>query len=216
MTEPAATPTPTPMAMFPLGSVLLPGMALPLHVFEPRYRAMVTSVLAADPPEFGVVLIERGSEVGGGDVRADLGCVARVLDAAEHPDGRWELLALGTRRIEVLEWLPDEPHPQALVVDRPDDEPDEQVSADALEQLATDTLEVAALAAQLGPVPLPAQIVLSEDPELRVYQLATLCPIGPLDRLAVLRSSDLHQRAELLGELVAEQRLLLEARRDLG
>ena len=65
--------------MFPLGKVLVPGEVLPLHVFEPRYRQLVVDLLAADdrPPEFGVVLIERGWEVGGGDARTDIGTVAR-------------------------------------------------------------------------------------------------------------------------------------------
>ena len=54
-------PDPTEMAMFPLSSVLLPTMLLPLHVFVDRYRVMVDDVLRRDPPEFGVVLIERGS-----------------------------------------------------------------------------------------------------------------------------------------------------------
>ena len=73
--------------MFPLGTVLFPGAVLPLHVFEPRYRALVRDCLAGDR-EFGVVLIERGSEVGGGDVRVEVGTVARIVQVAEPPDGR--------------------------------------------------------------------------------------------------------------------------------
>jgi len=76
------------MAMFPLGMVLLPTMVVPIHVFEPRYRKMAGDCLAGDR-EFGVVLIERGSEVGGGDVRTDVGTVARIIEAQEFPDGRW-------------------------------------------------------------------------------------------------------------------------------
>ena len=63
------TDSPRELAIFPLGSVLFPGMPLPLRVFEPRYVAMIASVLGNAEREFGVVLIERGSEVGGGDVR---------------------------------------------------------------------------------------------------------------------------------------------------
>ena len=62
--------------MFPLGNVLFPHAQLPLHVFEPRYRALAETCLAGDG-EFGVVLIERGSEVGGGDTRFSIGTVAR-------------------------------------------------------------------------------------------------------------------------------------------
>ena len=64
--------------MFPLGSVLFPHAVLPLHVFEPRYLALVERCLAGDQ-EFGVVLIERGSEVGGGDVRFSVGTVTRIV-----------------------------------------------------------------------------------------------------------------------------------------
>ena len=85
----------TRLAMFPLGTVLLPGAVLPLHVFEPRYRTLVADCLAGEP-EFGVVLIERGSEVGGGDVRRDVGTVARIVEVAELPDGRSALVTVGT------------------------------------------------------------------------------------------------------------------------
>ena len=58
--------------MFPLGTVLLPGGILPLHVFEDRYREL-TEYCLGNQTSFGVVLIERGHEVGGGDVRASVG-----------------------------------------------------------------------------------------------------------------------------------------------
>src|SRR5688500_15370184 len=78
------------MPMFPLGMALLPGAVLPLHVFEPRYRQMVHDMLAdeVDAPEFGVVMIERGREVGGGDTRTRVGTVARLVDIRALPDGR--------------------------------------------------------------------------------------------------------------------------------
>ena len=74
-------------AMFPLGTVLLPGGVLPLQVFEPRYRQMVRDLLADDsrPPEFGVVMIERGSEVGGGDARSTVGTLAQIADIRARP-----------------------------------------------------------------------------------------------------------------------------------
>ena len=78
---------PRVLPMFPLGSVVLPGVAIPLHVFEPRYRALVMTCLTEDRL-FGSVLIERGSEVGGGDVRANTGTLVRLLEAEETPDGR--------------------------------------------------------------------------------------------------------------------------------
>src|SRR4051794_19374446 len=102
------------LPMFPLGTVLFPYATLPLHVFEPRYRMMVRTVLR-DDHEFGVVLIERGSEVGGGEARFEVGTVARIVHAAELDDGRFALTAVGLRRLRVTEWLPDDPYPQAVV-----------------------------------------------------------------------------------------------------
>src|SRR5882757_6408667 len=85
--------------MFPLGNVLFPHAQLPLHVFEPRYRALAETCLAGDG-EFGVVLIERGSEVGGGDTRFSIGTVARIVAAGRLPDGRY-LLATEAARADV-------------------------------------------------------------------------------------------------------------------
>ncbi len=107
--------------MFPLGTVLFPGQLLPLQIFEPRYLVMIAEVLAGDG-EFGIALIERGSEVGGGDVRSDVGCLARVVQAQQLDDGRVGLLVEGVRRLRILEWLEDDPFPRALIamVDRPE------------------------------------------------------------------------------------------------
>ena len=82
--------------MFPLGSVLLPGGLLPLHVFEPRYRQMVIDCLAEDgEPEFGQALITHGREAGGGDERATVGTVAQVLQIDALDEGRYALVASG-------------------------------------------------------------------------------------------------------------------------
>ena len=102
--------------MFPLGTVLFPSAVLPLHVFEPRYQALVRHCLATEP-EFGVVLIERGNEVGGGDVRSAVGTVARIVQLAELDGGRFALVAVGVRRMRVQAWLPDDPYPRADVDD---------------------------------------------------------------------------------------------------
>ncbi len=85
--------------MFPLGTPLLPGSLLPLHVFELRYQIMMDDVMAREPHEFGVVMIERGYEVGGGDVRAGIGTVALVARSEEVDDGRRTCLLLASHEI---------------------------------------------------------------------------------------------------------------------
>lgn len=197
--------------MFPLGSVLLPGMVLPLHVFEERYRELVQVVLAQPEPVFGVTLIERGSEVGGGDVRAEVGCLAQVVEAAQTADGRWALVSVGTGRFRVAEWLPDDPYPRARVELLPDPEVDGVLLAEALAPVEAKVRTVAELAAALGAEPLPADLELAEDPVLRGYQLAVLSPLGALDRQRVLVSEGPLLRAALLSGLLDEQEELLRA-----
>src|SRR6516225_1326379 len=98
--------------MFPLEAVLFPNAVMPLQIFEPRYREMIEVCLRSDG-RFGVVLIERGSHVGGGDSRFDFGTVARVVEAARTPDGRYLLATVGTERLRVRRWLSDDPFPRA-------------------------------------------------------------------------------------------------------
>lgn len=179
-------PGATTMPMFPLGSVLVPSMVLPLHVFEERYRQLVRDCLDGTP-EFGVVLISRGSEVGGGDVRYDVGTVARMVEAAELPDGRYALHCVGTRRIRVVRWGDDDPYPRAEVTDWPD-EPD-GTAAEAIEGRARALAELRralALQAELGEPAPPATIEVDDDPGTAGHQIAALAPIGPLDRQRLL------------------------------
>jgi Lon protease-like protein len=94
------------LPLFPLGTVLFPGMILPLRVFEERYRQMVADLLDRPEParEFGVVAIRKGREVGTGTVPElhDVGCVARLRETTRHADGRYDLVTIGTRRFRLL------------------------------------------------------------------------------------------------------------------
>lgn len=199
--------------MFPLGSVLLPGSVLPLHVFEPRYRALVSDVLDAEVPEFGVVLIERGSEVGGGDQRRDVGTVAQVTEVIALPDGRFALTAVGTRRIRVHAWLPDDPYPLADVDDWPDPTPDDPDALQArVEPLLVTVRRLHALRSELVEgAPLP-DVELAEEPVLASYHLATLAPVGPVDDLRLLRSAGAAERLDLLEELLRDEETVLRFR----
>ncbi len=89
------------LPLFPLHTVLCPGVALPLHVFEPRYRALVARCLEEGTP-FGVVLIRDGREVGAGPTSiATVGTVAEIREAGKFSDGRYELLIVGVRRFRI-------------------------------------------------------------------------------------------------------------------
>ncbi len=148
--------------MFPLGSVLFPYAALPLHVFEPRYRALVEHCLAGEP-EFGVVLIERGSEVGGGDTRFAVGTVARIVEVSRFTDGRYALVAVGTARLRVHEWLPDDPYPLATV-EVVDEAAASPVMVAARSAVEAQLRRVLALATELGATVAPSDVRLDDDP----------------------------------------------------
>jgi ATP-dependent Lon protease len=193
--ENVALPTP----MFPLGTVLFPFAVLPLHVFEQRYRALTEDCLKGNS-EFGVVLIERGMEVGGGDTRFSIGTIARIVEAARFADGRWALLAVGTRRARIQTWLPDDPYPLALVEDLPDDAitPDDEPLLTAAERAVRRAL---ALKAELNEPAVPATVELEDEPERAAYQLAAYAPLGPVDQQRLLEETSWRARLQLLGEL---------------
>jgi Lon protease-like protein len=186
------------MPMFPLGSPLLPGVVLPLHVFEPRYRQLVQDCLDDPDHEFGVVLIERGFEVGGGDVRCDVGTVARMLQVAELGDGRFALVTIGTRRIKVNAWVPDDPYPLADVDDWPDDETADSDLGERTAEVGHRVRRLNALAAELGGTQADAAYELSDDLLVASYHLCAVAPIGPADRQRLLCATGPSDRIELL------------------
>jgi uncharacterized protein len=200
------------MPMFPLGTVLLPGGVLPLHVFEPRYRQLVIDCLADDSgePEFGVTLIERGSEVGGGDQRAPVGVVARMVQVEPLPDGRYALVTVGTRRIRVNAWLPDDPYPLADVDDWRDLEPDAPGLADRVAAATGRLRDVLELAARLAEV--PRELTISDDPLVASYHLSGLAPLGPADRYRLLCAASPAERLDLLAECLDDVEAMLRFR----
>lgn len=187
------------IAMFPLGSVLLPGMPLQLRVFEPRYVAMLTAVLSGPDNEFGVVLIERGSEVGGGDIRFAVGTVARIVSLREA-EGSILLLANGAARFEVVRWLQDDPYPRAEVRELPGVEFTDATSAQLAEAEAVVRATISR-ASEFVDLAWPADVELSHDPAERIWQVAGISPLSSLDQYALLRSTT---AAELLVRLVDE------------
>jgi uncharacterized protein len=193
------------MPMFPLGTALLPGAVLPLHVFEPRYRQMVHDILVdgVDAPEFGVVMIERGREVGGGDTRTRVGTVARVADMRAMPDGRYALVAVGAERLRVNAWLPDDPYPLADIDLWPDEDrgivdlDDVTRAIEALHQRVRDLNEAVRALGEMTP---PPDTEIADDPHLALYHLGSLAPLGPADRQRMLDAPTLAERLTVFAD----------------
>jgi Lon protease-like protein len=202
------------LPLFPLGTVLFPGMVLPLRVFEERYRLMVGDLLQRpEPREFGVIAIRKGHEVGAQAVHElyDVGCVATVREVTPHPDGRYDLVAVGARRFRLLradrtlayyrgevEYLPDE-NPGEEAADPGDD------AAAAVQAAFRDYLN--ALADQAGAVIRVADI--PDEPVMLSYVVAAAMIIDLPERQGLLAAPDAAARLRAERQLLTRERAML-------
>ena len=177
----------TVMPMFPLGSVLMPAMPLPLRIFEPRYLKLLGDLMGSENPEFGVVLIERGDEVGGGEKRMTLGTIASVINIGTTQEF-YGLESFGTQRFRVTSWLPDDPYPLAVIELVPDLVWDDTL-LDSKNQLETKVRQLLAFASEFTNLQFGASTELSDDPMEACWQLAGILPIGELDQMDLLSSA---------------------------
>jgi Lon protease-like protein len=197
-----------PLPMFPLGLTLLPGMALPLRLFEPRYLQMYADIID-DDREFGVVLIERGVESRDDNPTYDVGCTAYIVGSGIHEDGTLALVTIGRNRIRVLEWQESDPYPLAQVEEL-EDEPLSDVGMASLESAANRLPGLLASAAELNPELDTGVPDLSEDPVQALYQLAQLAGLQAFDLQKVLAAETTDIRAALVDDLMAETMEMIE------
>ncbi|WP_338538282.1 LON peptidase substrate-binding domain-containing protein [Janibacter terrae] len=190
------------LPMFPLGSALLPGNLLPLQIFEPRYLTMLRDIAGGDG-RFGVVLIERGFEVGGGDQRFAIGTVASIEQLQPTADGRVRLLARGEERFEVVTWLPEDQYPRADVRRLPDLEWSSEHTTRLADTEGIVRRALVVVSEYRAPLWSP-DVELSEDPVTRSWQLAGIAPLGALDQLALLRSSSVEELLERTAQMTTE------------
>ena len=196
-------------AIFPLETVLFPHTPLALRVFEERYLKMLGASLEAESPSFGVVLIERGSEVGGGDTRFRTGTMARIVEVAAR-ESAIELLVVGQERIEISAWWDDEPYPTAEVHPVADLAWDSALAPlrDEAEKHVRRVLTRAALTTGSRWDP---SIEISDDPLESSWQLAAIAPLGPIDQLELLRATSLAGLLARLIDLTLEAEEILTA-----
>ena len=196
--------------MFPLGSVLFPAMPLPLRVFEPRYLTMLQDLLASEAAEFGVVLIERGQEVGGGEQRFSRGTIARIREISPA-EGFVGVLAVGEDRIEVVEWLSESPYPLARVRRLPELDWDE-ACGERREQTELLVRRTLARASEFEEHLWPSTVELADDPVAGTWQLAAIAPIGPLDHLRLLDAETVRELLDAMFVAVTDAGETLDGR----
>ena len=205
------------LPLFPLNVVLFPGMALPLHVFEERYKEMIGRCLEANEG-FGVVLIREGQEVGDPATPFEVGTVARIASVERLPDGRMNLVTVGARRFRCIEHLQDRPYRVARVTWLEDETP----AADAAAKLADEVRE--AVEAYLRAVYALAEqprraITFPDDVTMLSFQVGAVLQIAAEERQRLLETTDTEARLrQELALLRRETRLLqmLLGRRDSG
>jgi uncharacterized protein len=192
------------LPLFPLGTVLYPGLLLPLHIFEDRYRQLVRDLLdGPEPRRFGVIAIRKGRETGVAGISSlhEIGCTATLRRVAEHDDGRFDLVTVGTQRFRLLELDDSRPYLQGevdLLAEDAGDEAAAGVAAEAVRRGFRAYLDAltARGATQVSVPDLPA------DPVQLSYLVAASVIIDLGDQQALLAEPDAAAR------LAAERALL--------
>ena len=190
----------TVMPMFPLSTVLLPGMPLSLRIFEERYLKLLGDLIAEENPEFGVVLIERGPEVGGGEKRLPIGTIASVIDIGTL-EQFYGIESVGSQRFRVNAWLPDDPYPMADIDFIPDLIWDDSLMP-AKVHLEIKVRKLLAFASEFGDLQYGPDTELSDDPMDACWQLAGVLPVGQLDQMDLLNSQSADELISRTYEIV--------------
>jgi uncharacterized protein len=197
------------LPLFPLNTVLFPGEAIPLQVFEPRYRQMLTDCQAADG-RFGVVLIKAGPEVGGRAEVHEVGSVARIIQVNDVGDGRFFVSAEAEQRFRLTTRHPDDPYPIGDVV-MLDDVPgpgDLEALAAIVEDSARELLR---LMSGLGGGWAGEQDVPAEPAALSYY-VPKLLRIDPTERQMLLATGTISERLGLEAAHLSAQTRALKSR----
>jgi uncharacterized protein len=207
------------LPLFPLGTVLLPGAVLPLHIFEPRYRQLTVDLVTGAVPdrEFGVVAVREGwaPDDDGIEGLHPIGCTAQLRDVRRLPDGRFDVVTRGARRFRLLDLDAEtKPYLMGTVEHLPDDPADDPADDAAVGEL-TRILSTAARAAhrrycttawKTGEWVEPEPDV---EPGTLPHVLAADCLLPVSDRQRLLELTSPVERLRLVRVLLARETGLL-------
>jgi len=188
------------LPLFPLGTVLYPGLVLPLNIFEERYRQLIRDLVeTSQPRRFGVIAIREGRETGVTGVSSlyEVGCVAMLREVEEQSDGRYEIVTVGTDRFRLLSLDESKPYLRGeveLLEEPAGDELETQFVMATVQRSFRAYLDVLA---SRGPATISVP-ELPDEPILLSYLVAASMII------------ELPQRQELLAEPDARSRLMTE------
>jgi Lon protease-like protein len=175
-------------------------MPLSLRIFEERYLKLLGDLVLEETPEFGVVLIEKGPEVGGGEKRLPIGTIASVIDIGTL-EQFYGIESVGSQRFRVNAWLPDDPYPMADIDFLPDLIWDDSLMP-ARVHLETKVRKLLAFASEFGDLQYGSDTELSDDPMDACWQLAGVLPVGQLDQMDLLNSQSADELISRTYEIV--------------
>ncbi|TCJ23646.1 LON peptidase substrate-binding domain-containing protein [Nocardioides jejuensis] len=197
------------LPLFPLNTVVFPGMTVPLHIFEERYRALVRELLEVrDPAQrvFGTVAIREGFEVGeshGAQSLFRVGCVLQLTEVESNDDGSFDVVAVGRGRLRLSSIVTDRPYPAGEVELLGDDHDD--VVAPELVERARSLFE--RYRVQLSH--LHGEEVLTgslpRDPAYLSWTLAATTLLPMPDRQSLLEADDTHLRLAMITRLLRDE-----------
>jgi len=205
------------LALFPLNRVLFPGMPLPLHIFEERYKLMIGRCIEEERP-FGVVLIQSGPQVGGPAVPHPVGTTAHIAAVKRLDDGRMNLIAVGQERFHIIEVVRQEPYLVARVEALADEEPDAEAAPLAAEVHAILSVYLRDLFVLLDQP--EEELEIPAEPGRLSLVAAAVMQIPMVERQTLLEMTDvaarLQQEKEWLARENEKQQTLLRMRKRLG
>lgn len=210
---------PMEMPLFPLKNVVLfPGMMLPLHIFEPRYREMINRCASEKIP-FGVVLIEEGAEVGEAATPHKIGTAARITRLERYDDGRMDILAIGTQRFEVVELNHSRSYLSASVRHFPVINSDTYLASQLVQKVRPRIVEYVELLAKASNTKLKLDR-LPEDATTLAFLVAISLQVSPKDKQALLAmpsiSDMLIREAHLLSREMLFTRHMIDTQQEVA
>jgi Lon protease-like protein len=199
------------LPLFPLGAVLYPGMLLPLHIFEERYRQLVRDLLdGPDPRRFGVIAIRKGRETGIDGVHSlyEVGCIATLRRVERHEDGRFDIVTVGTRRFQLLSLDETRPYLQGEVELLDDDVADEAAAVPLVRTVQAAFRGYTDALTEWGGATVRIE-ELPDEPALLSFIVAAAMIIDLTERQGLLAEPDTLRRLNLQRALLSRETAML-------
>ncbi|MBX3062027.1 MAG: LON peptidase substrate-binding domain-containing protein [Anaerolineae bacterium] len=202
------------LPLFPLSTVLFPGMPLPLHIFEPRYKLLINACVRDSSP-FGVVLIHKGSEVGAGATIHTVGTTAVINNVRTYDNGEMDILTIGQDRFIVESTHNQKPYLTGVVRDYPlidVQNPDIERLATGVSTMVTGYLDIFAA---LGEVDLKLE-QLPSDPQALAFLAAVVLHMPMKDKQELLTFDSLPRLLRHERKILSREQVILKDLIDTG